>query len=69
MIQGREYIYWVVEHLMVARCMVKVLVGLVAALCAGPLMVTRLMVGEHTRSTRTTQVDLEAVMTEAGQWL
>jgi hypothetical protein len=68
-IQGLEHIYWAVEHSMVAHCTVKVLAGLVAALCVVPLVETRLMVGEHKRSTQTTQVDLEAVMAGAGQQL
>ncbi len=56
-----------VEHLMVADCKVMALVGWVVASCVVLFVRRRLMVEERKRSTQTTQVDSEAVMTEAGQ--
>jgi hypothetical protein len=57
-----ERICLVVEHLMVQRCTVMVLVGLVVALYVEPLVVTMLMVGEHKRSMQTTLVGLATGM-------
>jgi hypothetical protein len=62
-----EHIYLVVEHSMEAHCKVKVLVGWVVASCAVQLVVKRARVKEHKRLTQTKQVDLEVVMTGAGQ--
>jgi hypothetical protein len=62
-----EHIYLVVEHLVEAHCRVRVLVGWVVASHAVQLAVKKVRMKEHKRLTQTKQVDLEVVMTEAGQ--